>query len=156
MGRPRRRRHAPAVDPREPPRLPLGADALPGQHRRSRLLRHPQPRLLLGRGARRRVRLPLRARALRRRRRRHGLRGDRGLRRERHGPLARRLPGRRGRRRSRLGSDRRDPLGRLRRLRPTPPGPPAVPEQLPVRRTYTVRSVDLERRSIAVDFVVHG
>ncbi|PPG10269.1 MULTISPECIES: siderophore-interacting protein [unclassified Rathayibacter] len=31
-----------------------------------------------------------------------------------------------------------------------------APEQLPVRRTYTVRSVDLERRSIAVDFVVHG
>ncbi|WP_258071668.1 siderophore-interacting protein, partial [Rathayibacter sp. AY1D3] len=27
---------------------------------------------------------------------------------------------------------------------------------MPVRRTYTVRSVDLERRSIAVDFVVHG
>ncbi|AZG44038.1 siderophore-interacting protein [Gordonia insulae] len=30
------------------------------------------------------------------------------------------------------------------------------PEQQPVLRTYTVRSVDLERREIAVDFVVHG
>ncbi|SMH27648.1 NADPH-dependent ferric siderophore reductase, contains FAD-binding and SIP domains [Rathayibacter oskolensis] len=31
-----------------------------------------------------------------------------------------------------------------------------APEDLPVRRTYTVRSVDLDARSLAVDFVVHG
>ena len=31
-----------------------------------------------------------------------------------------------------------------------------APEDLPVRRTYTVRSVDAEGGSIAVDFVVHG
>lgn len=30
------------------------------------------------------------------------------------------------------------------------------PEQQPVLRTYTVRSVDDERREIAIDFVVHG
>jgi len=31
-----------------------------------------------------------------------------------------------------------------------------APDELPVRRTYTVRSVDVEARTIAVDFVVHG
>ncbi|MCM6764543.1 siderophore-interacting protein [Rathayibacter sp. ZW T2_19] len=31
-----------------------------------------------------------------------------------------------------------------------------APEDLPVRRTYTVRSVDLDERSLAIDFVVHG
>lgn len=30
------------------------------------------------------------------------------------------------------------------------------PEEMPVRRTYTVRSVDLRRRRLAIDFVVHG
>ncbi|NQX15666.1 siderophore-interacting protein [Rathayibacter sp. VKM Ac-2857] len=31
-----------------------------------------------------------------------------------------------------------------------------APEELPVRRTYTIRSVDLEARSLAIDFVLHG
>ena len=31
-----------------------------------------------------------------------------------------------------------------------------APEDLPVRRTYTIRSVDLEARSLAIDFVLHG
>jgi NADPH-dependent ferric siderophore reductase len=31
-----------------------------------------------------------------------------------------------------------------------------APDDLPVRRTYTVRSVDHDARTIAVDFVVHG
>lgn len=31
-----------------------------------------------------------------------------------------------------------------------------APEDLPSRRTYTVRDVDLEGRTIAIDFVVHG
>jgi NADPH-dependent ferric siderophore reductase len=31
-----------------------------------------------------------------------------------------------------------------------------APEELPVRRTYTVRSVDTEAKTIAIDFVVHG
>ncbi|WP_423920977.1 siderophore-interacting protein [Frigoribacterium sp. 2-23] len=31
-----------------------------------------------------------------------------------------------------------------------------APEQLPVRRTYTVRSVDHGAKTIAIDFVVHG
>ena len=30
------------------------------------------------------------------------------------------------------------------------------PEDMPVRRTYTVRSVDAEARTLAIDFVVHG
>ena len=30
------------------------------------------------------------------------------------------------------------------------------PEQQPILRTYTVRSVDSERRELAIDFVVHG
>lgn len=30
------------------------------------------------------------------------------------------------------------------------------PDDMPVRRTYTVRSVDLESRTLAIDFVVHG
>lgn len=31
-----------------------------------------------------------------------------------------------------------------------------APEQMPVRRTYTVRAVDPEARTVALDFVVHG
>lgn len=31
-----------------------------------------------------------------------------------------------------------------------------APEQMPVRRTYTVRAVDAEAQTVAVDFVVHG
>ncbi|NRG40726.1 siderophore-interacting protein [Rathayibacter sp. VKM Ac-2835] len=31
-----------------------------------------------------------------------------------------------------------------------------APEELPVRRTYTIRSVDLDARSLAIDFVLHG
>ena len=31
-----------------------------------------------------------------------------------------------------------------------------APDQLPVRRTYTIRSVDAAARTIAIDFVVHG
>ena len=31
-----------------------------------------------------------------------------------------------------------------------------APDELPVRRTYTIRSVDVDARTIAVDFVVHG
>lgn len=31
-----------------------------------------------------------------------------------------------------------------------------APEDVPVRRTYTIRSIDTARRSLAIDFVVHG
>ncbi|MBN6829368.1 siderophore-interacting protein, partial [Micrococcus luteus] len=33
---------------------------------------------------------------------------------------------------------------------------PLAPEQLPVRRTYTVRRMDVAARTMDVDFVVHG
>ena len=31
-----------------------------------------------------------------------------------------------------------------------------IPEDMPARRTYTVRTVDMEARTLAIDFVVHG